>query len=333
MVDGRPTWMMVIEAAERLTAAGHSPFKLSRLITEVQGIDWRARDTIQPVIQGMTVNAGKGPPSPCGKPLIRVDRGYYKLRDPGGATPSEPVEQQRPPQPVRRSRALGQAEVRKRVDSLISDFDQCVAAYDSSVPFTRSGQYEFHRRTIDRRLTLGSVAVAIDDEQFTELLYETLQRWGIGRRASRLAPLSEFRLTLASHETQLLELEPLNIESLAGDEMSTSTAIDSLVSGLSVVDNKARIVAGTKTLHHLLPDLVPPMDRAWTGAFFGWSLIDPQNNQTLILGEAFSAFAEIASVTHPSRLVGAGWRTSSTKLLDNALIGYCKLEGIGGTPA
>jgi hypothetical protein len=27
------------------------------------------------------------------------------------------------------------------------------------------------------------------------------------------------------------------------------------------------VVGGTKTLHHLLPDLVPPMDRRWTGAF------------------------------------------------------------------
>jgi len=80
-------------------------------------------------------------------------------------------------------------------------------------------------------------------------------------------------------------------EKLAGGDLSTLTAIDSLVSGLAVVDNKARIVAGTKTLHHLLPDLVPPMDRAWTGAFFGWSPIDPQKNQTLILGEAFGTFA------------------------------------------
>jgi hypothetical protein len=222
--------------------------------------------------------------------------------------------------------------VRNRVDSLIAEFDQCVDAYDRSVPFTRSGQYEFHRRTIDRRLVLGSVAAAIHDEQFTELLHETLKRWGMGRRASKLDPLYEFRLALASHETQLLELEPLTIESLAGNEPSTAAAIDSLVSSLGVVYNRARIVAGTKTLHHLLPDLVPPMDRAWTGAFFGWSVIDPQNKQTLILEEAFGAFVEVAGVTHPSRLVGAGWRTSSTKVLDNALIGFCKLQGIGGTP-
>jgi hypothetical protein len=38
-------------------------------------------------------------------------------------------------------------------------------------------------------------------------------------------------------------------------------------------------VAATKTLHHLLPELIPPMDRRWTGAFFMWSTADPQYRQ------------------------------------------------------
>lgn len=117
------------------------------------------------------------------------------------------------------------------------------------------------------------------------------------------------------------------------DVDGTTRIVDRLISDLAVVDNRARIVAGTKTLHHLLPDLIPPMDRAWTGAFFGWSLLDPQNNQTAILTEALAAFAQIARATKPSRLVGAGWRTSLTKVLDNALIGQCKRLGIGGTPS
>jgi len=50
-----------------------------------------------------------------------------------------------------------------------------------------------------------------------------------------------------------------------------------------------------------------------------------------ILAEAFAAFAEVARATQPSRLIGSGWRTSATKVLDNALIGYCKVHGIGGT--
>src|SRR6266508_5346017 len=81
MADGRATWILVVEAAEKLTAERRSPFKLSSLIAEVQRRDsTRERGTIQPVVQGMTVNAGKGPPSPCGKVLQRVDRGYFELR-------------------------------------------------------------------------------------------------------------------------------------------------------------------------------------------------------------------------------------------------------------
>jgi len=335
MSETRPTWMLFIDAARRLSARGRSPFKLSELIAEVQSRDSaRGRGTIQPVVQGMTANARKGPLSPCGKVFLRVDHGFYKIcdLDEGEAVPTISSAPPRTSSPRGRARHLGRTEVRSRLDALIADFDECVEAYDRLVPFTRSGQYEFHRRTIDRRLALGSVEAAIFDEQFTELLYETLQRWGIGRRASRLAPLAEFRRTLAHNADPLLALEPLTLELLTEGLEAVSSSINLLVSNLAVVENRVRIVAGTKTLHHVLPNLVPPMDRAWTGAFFGWSVLDPQNNRALILDEAFESFAEVARVTHPSRLVGARWRTSSTKVLDNALIGYCKVHGIGGTP-
>lgn len=326
--------MLVVEGAKRLSTGDVSTFKLSELIAEVQRSDsTRARGTIQPIVQGMTANAGKGPASPCGKVFIRVDHGHYKFHDSEVVYPSIVSPSVQSSSPGRHSRTLGHAEVRRRIDTLVADFDLCVEFYDCSIPFTRSGQYEFHRRTIDRRIAIGSVEVAIHDEQFTELLYQTLQHWGIGRRASRIVPLMEFRRTVADHAAQLIALELLTIEKVTeSDVKSVSTSIDELISDLSIVENRARIVAGTKTLHHILPNLVPPMDRAWTGAFFGWSTLDPQNSQARILGEAFEAFADIARRTNPSRLIGAGWRTSSTKVLDNAVIGYCKLQGIGGTP-
>jgi hypothetical protein len=122
----------------------------------------------------------------------------------------------------------------------------------------------------------------------------------------------------------------LRIEDESLDVAASVQAIDRLLREMTIVDNRARIVAGTKTLHHLLPDLVPPMDRAWTGAFFGWTVLDPQNHQSEILLEAFGALAGVASAVKPSRLVGEGWRTSGSKLLDNALVGFCKSKGIGG---
>ena len=76
-----PTWRLVLSAAERLTAA-LGEFRLQDLVAEVQRMDpSRGRGTIQPVVQGMTSNAGSGPPSPCGKPLLRVGHGLYKLAE------------------------------------------------------------------------------------------------------------------------------------------------------------------------------------------------------------------------------------------------------------
>jgi hypothetical protein len=65
------------------------------------------------------------------------------------------------------------------------------------------------------------------------------------------------------------------------------------------------------------------MDRQYTGAFFGWRQTDPQHRHTEILTDAFCSFTRIAKVVLPSRLVGGGWRTSTTKVLDNAVVAYC----------
>ncbi len=103
------------------------------------------------------------------------------------------------------------------------------------------------------------------DDQFTKLLHETLQAWGIGRRGSRLVPLTEFRRSLVARLPELSPLGSLSLEDPTLDLTAVVRTLDRLISELAVVDNRARIVAGTKTLHHLLPSLVPPMDRAWTG--------------------------------------------------------------------
>jgi len=101
-----------------------------------------------------------------------------------------------------------------------------------------------------------------------------------------------------------------------------------LIERLKIVDNTSLIVPGTKTLLHLLPDLVPPMDRAWTGAFFLWSAAAPQSGQRDTFLRTFSKFAEVAREARPAHYVGDRWRTSSAKVLDNAVIGFCKLRDI-----
>lgn len=330
MNDTRPTWMLVLEAARLLDAGTGVDFSMQDLLREVQRLDEkRQRGSIQPVVQGMTRNAGAGPPSAAGKVLERVRHGSYRLvEEPQG--PVVPTKPARPTKRRGRPRIVSVQELEGRVAELVANFEHYVGVYDESTPFGRAGQFELHRQTIDRRRSLGSAVEALRDEQFISLLHGTLQAWGIGRRASRLAPLDAFAECLLDRSEDIGRLDGLSLEEAGTDVMDVVEVVDRLISELPIVDNRARIVAGTKTLHHLVPDLLPPMDRAWTGAFFGWGVLDPQNHQREILEEAMSLLRSVALQVTPSRLVGDGWRTSSTKILDNGLIGFCKTVHIGG---
>jgi hypothetical protein len=116
----------------------------------------------------------------------------------------------------------------------------------------------------------------------------------------------------------------LQIDSDQRDATTLAENIWAVAQRLQVTDNKSIIVAASKTLHHLLPDLVPPMDRTWTGLYFGWSVLAPQYQQAKIFTAAFEALARIGRSVDLNAEVGPGWRTSRTKVLDNAIIGYCK---------
>jgi hypothetical protein len=94
-----------------------------------------------------------------------------------------------------------------------------------------------------------------------------------------------------------------------------------VIQSLEIVDNKATLVPCTKALHHLLPDLVVPINREYTQAFFGWHNPEFQRRQSECFAQAFAAFVDIARDTNPQQYVrGEGWHTSRTKVIDNALV-------------
>ena len=213
----------------------------------------------------------------------------------------------------------------ERLAQLTRGFARYVAAYDELVPFN-SKRLATHRETIALRSQAGSVRAAVTDVRFVTSLRRTLLAWGLGVRGSVLVPDAEFAQALTAAVPVLERLEDLRIDAadLPGDIIDQLwTAIKSL----GVVQNKAKIVAGTKTLHHLLPGLVIPMDHVWTGMFFKLHDPDWQQSQERTFRRVYPQLMTVAQQVHPQRYVtGHGWRTSQTKILDNALIGFCKLD-------
>lgn len=226
---------------------------------------------------------------------------------------------------------MTEAKHRGPLEVLIEKFPQWVSYFETNGPFRRPDQLQYHRETVDRRLELGSAATAVTDEQFQRALYKTLRAWGIGARGSRLKPFDAFAASLSRLKEPVAELETAIIDDQRLDISATIDTLWALQSQLPIVENAATLVPVTKALHHVLPDLVVPMDREYTQTFFGWHNPQFQYGQRTCFAEAFGAFVEIARLVNPSQYVNRGWNSSRTKVLDNALVGLLQWVKDRGT--
>jgi hypothetical protein len=212
---------------------------------------------------------------------------------------------------------------------LISSFSHFLETYDRDPPFKKFGQLPCHVKTIEIRMALGTGQKAAVDQNFCQSLYQTLQAWGIGQRASKLVPYETFVQEMQSLASEIGEFDGLQIDSPESAVRKTASRLWSLINSLRIVENKAKMVAGSKALHHLLPDLIAPIDREYTRRFFRYHTPQFQGynaSQGPVFIDVFTTFSKIArSVPLGSfvRTPGHPWRTSHTKVIDNAVVGFC----------
>jgi hypothetical protein len=236
--------------------------------------------------------------------------------------------------PSRTAGKTRRALVQERLQRLTGNFDHYLDWYDKHVPF-RSVQLNSHLETIRRRNQLDTAVAAATDSAFCRNLYRTLQTWGIGQRGSRLVSESDFEKALASVIPQLEKFDDITIDGLTSNAEEVTAKLWALMESLAIVENKSRLVPCSKTLHHLLTDLVVPIDREYTRTFFG--LYTPEfqghglaDGQRSVFTRIFGELIKIARTTDPASHIKAGrpWRTSTTKIIDNALVGFCMAEGL-----
>jgi hypothetical protein len=101
--------------------------------------------------------------------------------------------------------------------------------------------------------------------------------------------------------------------------------VQELIDGLSVSASQAKIVANSKTLHHLLPRLVVPIDRRYSLEFlFGNGQMTVNGRENDIVGVVLPSLANLARVAGDQARTRRGddFSTSTTKIIDNAIVGY-----------
>jgi hypothetical protein len=83
MACGKPNWQLLKEVAEKLTREKKVPFTRGQLIEGVRQLHPDVgENTLNPMIQGMTINLQGGAPGGLGKNvLFSIDRGSFELYD------------------------------------------------------------------------------------------------------------------------------------------------------------------------------------------------------------------------------------------------------------
>lgn len=218
------------------------------------------------------------------------------------------------------------SRMEQQINALAKDFAGCLEFFDRSDLFVGPSRY-FHHKVLERRASHDSIGSLLGDDLFFEFLYATLTAWGLHRMGpgnTKLRRIDEIKSSFRQQAANLEVLAPLTITSLAPEKAgAVITKIWSVLSALRISIAEAQIVANSKALHHVLPRLVPPIDREYTFKFFygRGNLSVPEQDAFLEMYMAMNrlAFANQKTITS---LIGKGWHTNEAKVIDNAIVGF-----------
>jgi hypothetical protein len=213
-----------------------------------------------------------------------------------------------------------------RVDKICEDIDYYIRYFNKSDNFVGPSIY-FHHKTIERMKNHNGLDSLLDDDLFFDYLYATLTSWGLHRMGphnTKLIDIDEFKNSVRKQKNSLTTLWGISIYDLSIDDApNMARTLWKLFSAIQVSIAEAKIVSCSKALHHILPNLMPPIDRQYTYRFFynrnSLSISEEDALEEMYLRLYVIAFANRKKIDN---WIGNVFNTSETKVLDNAIVGF-----------
>lgn len=181
-------------------------------------------------------------------------------------------------------------------------------------------------------VTSGRVSALISDETHVLDIYESLRKeFGVGIRGGELVPLDGFFHSLQTNKKTLVaawgyRMDDINPGAVPG---AVFEQLRALFDGLEVVPSsqKTKLVAVSKTLHFLLPDLVMPIDSKVLRFLRKGDIPAKSEKQFDWFKEVFGKYLEITTALDLEQSNGDGkwWNWSVPKRVDNAIMGFWDL--------
>jgi len=212
----------------------------------------------------------------------------------------------------------------QRVADILKNAETYHRAYYEAERFGGPSLY-FHRRA----LATQSPDVTT---QHLEYVYATLASWGMhrmGKGGSKMQNFDIFRKSVAPLRGRIAQAQEFMLSAMTGHVWNT---VREIFYGIKIMASGTSLVGNSKAMHHMMPNLVPPIDREYTLKYLRgnktikndleaeWKLLQCIVSDLFAPVSGDRAFAETARAwtLQQDRFP---WDTSILKVIDNLVIG------------
>ena len=164
-----------------------------------------------------------------------------------------------------------------------------------------------------------------------EMIYATLTSWGMhrmGETKTKMVEFLDFKKSIDSVAPVLKELQFLKLEQFASEPTDIFSIVKEICFKLRVSVSNSKIVGNSKALAHIIPNLVPPIDRQYSIRFFVQTLSnfkDIEEEQKFYAYIIKRCYEFIQIIKDDSRVViDKQFNSSFPKVFDNLLMLYLK---------
>jgi hypothetical protein len=171
------------------------------------------------------------------------------------------------------------------------------------------------------------------EKSHLDMIYAVMPSWGMHRTGTKAIMVDHFSFlkNIQDNKGEIIQLKEENIK----NAINKVNDIVELIKKITVSKSNSQLVASTKVLHHILPNIISPIDREYSITFLKGNKIMTNNNEeeyaNIFLKGMFDflntheeKIREYVIEPDEDNINDNNFNTSCTKIFDNLIMAYVK---------